>query len=55
MSIGAGGASPYLWVLDPVDGTKSFITGAIFSVTLVSQVCLLLLCCRRRRDILVEP
>ena len=30
---GVDAAGPsYLWVLDPIDGTKSFITGAIYSV-----------------------
>lgn len=24
--------SPYLWVIDPIDGTKSFITGTMFSI-----------------------
>ena len=24
----AGSSSAYLWVLDPIDGTKSFITGS---------------------------
>ena len=30
MAPGAGGgaASEYLWIFDPIDGTKSFITGA---------------------------
>ncbi len=29
MARGSGEAlSPWLWVLDPIDGTKSFITGA---------------------------
>jgi inositol-phosphate phosphatase/L-galactose 1-phosphate phosphatase/histidinol-phosphatase len=27
-SAGSSGDSEYLWVIDPVDGTKSFITGA---------------------------
>lgn len=25
---GSGGAAEYLWIFDPIDGTKSFITGA---------------------------
>ena len=27
LKFGSGGGSPYMWVLDPIDGTKSFITG----------------------------
>lgn len=27
LELGAGGSSEWLWVLDPIDGTKSFITG----------------------------
>ncbi len=28
LTLGAGGSAEWLWVLDPIDGTKSFITGA---------------------------
>jgi len=27
IKFGSGPGSPYMWVLDPIDGTKSFITG----------------------------
>jgi histidinol-phosphatase len=30
------GSSPYRWVLDPIDGTKSFITGVPLYTTLVA-------------------
>jgi len=30
------GASPYRWILDPIDGTKSFITGVPLYTTLVA-------------------
>eukprot|EP00887_Chlorella_sp_A99_P006718 scaffold3.g6718.t1 len=33
---GGGGASGYLWVIDPIDGTKSFITGKPLFGTLIA-------------------
>jgi len=27
LKFGSGAGTPYMWVLDPIDGTKSFITG----------------------------
>jgi inositol-phosphate phosphatase/L-galactose 1-phosphate phosphatase/histidinol-phosphatase len=27
LSLGSGAGERYMWVLDPIDGTKSFITG----------------------------
>ncbi len=38
LSRGTGGAEEYVWVLDPIDGTKSFITGKPLFGTLVSLV-----------------
>ena len=32
------GTSPYKWVLDPIDGTKSFITGVPLYTTLVAVI-----------------
>lgn len=36
LSLGKGGGSEWLWVLDPIDGTKSFITGKPLFGTLVA-------------------
>jgi myo-inositol-1(or 4)-monophosphatase len=30
------GTSPYTWVIDPIDGTRSFITGALHWATLIA-------------------
>ena len=38
---GAGGGSSFLWVLDPIDGTKSFITGASWPLHAKEQACIL--------------
>ena len=35
---GVGGAEEYVWVLDPIDGTKSFITGKPLFGTLIALV-----------------
>ncbi|PNW70525.1 hypothetical protein CHLRE_17g723550v5 [Chlamydomonas reinhardtii] len=35
---GSGAGSKYMWVLDPIDGTKSFITGKPLFGTLISLV-----------------
>ena len=35
---GTGGAEPFVWVLDPIDGTKSFITGKPLFGTLIALV-----------------
>lgn len=40
--MGGGAGSQWLWVLDPIDGTKSFITGAPGS-TLYGCYCLFIL------------
>ena len=34
----AGGGEPFVWVLDPIDGTKSFITGKPLFGTLIALV-----------------
>lgn len=36
LSIGLGGSAEWLWVLDPIDGTKSFITGKPLFGTLIA-------------------
>jgi myo-inositol-1(or 4)-monophosphatase len=33
---GAGGSAEYTWVLDPIDGTKSFVSGAPLFGTLIA-------------------
>ncbi|GLI59265.1 hypothetical protein VaNZ11_001113 [Volvox africanus] len=38
LKFGSGAASKYMWVLDPIDGTKSFITGKPLFGTLISLV-----------------
>ena len=36
---GDSGTSSYLWVLDPIDGTKSFITGASYPLHACKEAC----------------
>lgn len=36
LALGTGGDSEFVWVLDPIDGTKSFITGKPLFGTLIS-------------------
>jgi len=36
VKFGSGAGTPYMWVLDPIDGTKSFITGKPLFGTLIS-------------------
>ncbi|KAI8475911.1 MAG: hypothetical protein J3K34DRAFT_382483 [Monoraphidium minutum] len=36
LELGSGGGADWLWVLDPIDGTKSFITGKPLFGTLIS-------------------
>ncbi|GLC34125.1 hypothetical protein PLESTF_000166800 [Pleodorina starrii] len=38
LKFGSGAGSKYMWVLDPIDGTKSFITGKPLFGTLISLV-----------------
>jgi len=39
VSFGAGQGSRYCWVIDPIDGTKSFITGKPLFGTLIALLC----------------
>jgi hypothetical protein len=36
LRLGAGGEQTWMWVFDPIDGTKSFITGKPLFGTLVA-------------------